>query len=102
MHRIDTEGNKEGKFYDGTPSGTDIKEATVLDASWLNAVQEEICRIITDNGIELKKGKNFQLGQAVGKAIEYKLQVYKEVINKILNVVKREIEREGDELPENV
>lgn len=27
---------------------------------------------------------------------------YKEVINKILSVVKREIEREGDGLPENV
>ncbi|NRA46885.1 MAG: hypothetical protein HRU09_18200 [Oligoflexales bacterium] len=102
MHRIDTEGNKEGKFYDGDPASTDIKEATVLDASWLNAVQEEICKIITENGIELKKGENYQLGQAIGKAIEHKLQPYKEAINKILSVVKREIEREGDGLPENV
>lgn len=65
MHRIDTEGNKNGKFYDGDPSGTDINEATVLDASWLNAVQEEICNVIGAGGNKLNKNDHTQLITAI-------------------------------------
>ena len=65
MHRIDTEGNKEGQFYDGDPSGTDIENATVINAPWLNSVQEEICNVITADGTKLSKESQNQLMEAI-------------------------------------
>lgn len=48
MHRIDTEGNASGHFTDGNPStGT---QATVVDSEWLNAVQDELENVVTDDG----------------------------------------------------
>lgn len=103
MHRIDTQNaTSDGLFTDGDPHKPEEEVATYLDSAWLNAVQEEICKVITENEIELKKGENHQLGQAISKAIESKLEPYKIALNKLLSVVKREIEREGDGLPENV
>ena len=61
MHRIDTEGSKNGKFYDGDPSGTDIDSATVLSADWLNAMQDEICSVITADGRKLRKEDSGQM-----------------------------------------
>ena len=103
MHRIDTQNaTSDGLFTDGDPHKPEEEVATYLDSAWLNAVQEEICKVITENEIELKKGENYQLGQAISKAIESKLEPYKIALNKLLSVVKREIEREGDGLPENI
>ena len=87
MHRIDTEGNKDGRFYDGDPSGTDINGATVLDASWLNAVQEEICGVITSGGVKLEKGKSGQLGEAVEKTISKRLESVTNDISKIKKAI---------------
>ena len=84
MHRIDTQGNKKGRFYDGDPSGTDIKGATVLDASWLNAVQEEICGVISSGGMKLEKGKNDQLVAAISQIIRGRISEYDEERSKII------------------
>lgn len=83
MHRIDTEGNKNGKFYDGDPSGTDIKEATVLDANWLNAVQEEICSVIRADGSKLKKENHTQLLETIRKHLNPVVKTLNIIIDKL-------------------
>jgi hypothetical protein len=40
-------------------------QATIVDAEWLNMVQEEICYVITANGMTLNKGDRTQLRQAI-------------------------------------
>ena len=82
MHRIDTEGNKNGKFYDGDPLGTDIKEATVLDASWLNAVQEELCNVIGVDGTKPVKGDNAQLIEAIKRYLNPAIAAINQLIVK--------------------
>lgn len=64
MHRIDSVGaTVDNKFTIGNPSlGV---PATVLDADWPNAVQEEICAVIEGAGITLVKGTNTQLNAAI-------------------------------------
>ena len=80
MHKIDTKNaTSEGLFTDGDPHKPEEEVATYLDASWLNAVQEEICSVITANKIELKKGDNTQLGAAISKAIDHKLDLYQPI-----------------------
>jgi hypothetical protein len=59
MHRTDAARNVANLFVDKNPSaGT---RGTVVDAAWLNAVQEEICNFIEDLGGTLVKGTNTQL-----------------------------------------
>lgn len=59
MHRIDAPGNDAGHFTDGDPdSGV---PATVVDADWTNAVQEEICAVVEAAGITLSKPSHVQL-----------------------------------------
>lgn len=69
MHRIDTDGNMDNRFYDGDSTGPNRKEATVIDAAWLNAVQEELCHLIEHMGGQLSKQKNDQLVDSVGMRI---------------------------------
>lgn len=67
MHRVDTDGNVSGQFSDGNPAVP--TPATVVDASWLNDVQEEICKLIEGAGITLVKGTQTQLQQAVRNSL---------------------------------
>lgn len=63
MHKIDTPSADDGQFVDKNPSlGID---GTVVDASWLNSVQDEICNMIEGAGITLKKNSVVQLRAAV-------------------------------------
>lgn len=55
--------NPDGFFIDGNP-GLGIA-ATVVDADWANAVQEEICNVITSAGLTLDKTAQDQLYDAV-------------------------------------
>jgi hypothetical protein len=63
MHRINTEGNVNGLFVDGDPVGG--QEATVVDAAWLNAMQEEPVRVILAAGLALDPNNNAQLYAAL-------------------------------------
>jgi|GEM_PF-1792024 len=55
-----------GFFTKGNPS-TGVP-ATIVDDDWANAVQEELCYIITQAGLALNKGDRTQLNQSVFKA----------------------------------
>jgi hypothetical protein len=77
MYRIDSAGSvttipvarplaTPGYFQGGNPqSGMD---ATIVDADWLNAVQEEIATVIEQAGITLSKTDRTQLWQALQAA----------------------------------
>lgn len=67
MHRIDAAGNVAGLFTDGNPATASA--ATVVDASWLNAVQEEIVAVVAAAGIGLNPSANNQMAQAIAALI---------------------------------
>lgn len=48
MKRIDADGHVANKFSDGVPG---VSDATTVDASFLNATQEEICGVIEGAGL---------------------------------------------------
>jgi hypothetical protein len=79
MDRVDTDGHiiVDGKrqFYDGDPQSQPEKPATVLKAEFLNSVQEEICRAIESQGIDLSEGDYSQLTEAIKKAAYYPFNV---------------------------
>jgi hypothetical protein len=69
MHRItgtyvdpDANGSGVPGFTHGTPG---VTGATAVTADWLNAVQEEICGVITGAGIALNPASNIQLFTAI-------------------------------------
>lgn len=64
MHRIDGPAAAPGNlFTEGDPGvGT---PATVMTDDWANAVQEELCNVITGAGIALSKPSNTQLLAAI-------------------------------------
>lgn len=64
MHRIDAAGFAAGNlFTDGNPStGT---PATVVDAAWLNDLQENIAQLVEATGIVLSKGDYTQMLKAI-------------------------------------
>jgi hypothetical protein len=67
MHRTDASGHSDNMFTNGNPaSGT---AATVVDAKWLNAVQEEIAGVVEDAGITLDDEDSGQLLQALDQKI---------------------------------
>ena len=67
MHRIDEATAVNGLFTDGDPQlGT---PGTVVDADWLNAVQEEIANVIEAAGEELVKADNTQLSTVIAGLI---------------------------------
>lgn len=63
MHRIDTAGHVGNRFSDGNPAIG--QQATVVDAAFLNAIQENIAGVIEGAGIALLKGDETQLYDAV-------------------------------------
>lgn len=63
MHRIDSNGAVAGKWQAGNPAIG--QRATQIPADWMNAVQEAICYLIETSGIELVKGDDSQLYDAV-------------------------------------
>lgn len=67
MHRIDTPDAHEGLYRDGNPALGIL--ATYVDAAAMNALQEEIANAILAEGIDLVKGDNTQLGQAIEAAV---------------------------------
>lgn len=63
MHRIDADGHVNNLFVDeNVPEG---QEATVVDAAIMNAIQEEISNTVEGAGLELEKGNNTQLLEAI-------------------------------------
>lgn len=68
MHCIDTSFcTPDSKFTDGNPSAG--VRATVVDATWLNAVQTEITALIEGGGLAVTKGDNTQMLQAVRRIV---------------------------------
>jgi len=63
MHRIDTDGSVNALFSDGSPQTG--QASTLVDAAWLNAVQEALVDAILFAGIGLIKGDHTQLRQAI-------------------------------------
>lgn len=62
MKRTDAFGNVGNLFTDGNPPNT---PATIVDDTWLNAVQEEISGAIEFAGLTLNSGDDTQLRQAI-------------------------------------
>lgn len=64
MYRIDSRGaTGDGRFTEGNPStGT---PATVVNAQWMNAVQDEIVGVIEGAGLPLEKTDSTQLLAAI-------------------------------------
>lgn len=64
MHKIDTNTAVDGSFVDKNASlGVD---GTVVDAAWLNSVQDEICNVVEEAGETLSKQDNSQMASAIG------------------------------------
>lgn len=63
MHRVDTPGNADNLFSDGNPATG--QQATQLLAAWFNDVQESLCHLVEEAGIELEKGDYTQVTAAV-------------------------------------
>lgn len=55
--------NPDGFFFGGNPSLGEL--ATVVNADWLNSIQEEICAVVDAAGITLDKTVRTQLLQAI-------------------------------------
>lgn len=73
MHRIDSSGaTVDNKFTEGNPGLS--QEATVVDAPWLNTVQEEIAAAVEGMGLTLLTSgtdTNAQLFLAMQKLVAY-------------------------------
>lgn len=64
MHKIDTNTAVDGSFVDKNAAlGVD---GTVVDAAWLNSVQDEICNVVEAAGKTLNKQDNSQMASAIG------------------------------------
>lgn len=64
MHKIDTNTAVDGSFVDKNASlGVN---GTVVDAAWLNSVQDEICNVVEEAGETLSKQDNSQMASAIG------------------------------------
>ena len=62
MKRTDAYGHASNQFTDGNPPGV---PATVVDDTWLNSVQEEICEVVEFTGATLNSGDTTQLRTAI-------------------------------------
>lgn len=73
MYRIDSRGaTGDGRFTEGNPTtGT---PATVVDASWMNAVQDELVNAVQGAGLTLDKTDNDQLLEAINKLAKAQAQ----------------------------
>lgn len=63
MHRIDGPGAINELFTEGNPAIG--QRATKITQDWLNDVQQNICFVIEDAGLELEKGTETQLKDAL-------------------------------------
>lgn len=63
MKRTDADGSVEGKFSDGSPEQG--LPATVINAEFLNNIQEEICNFIEEAGLTLDGTDQKQLWKAL-------------------------------------
>lgn len=92
MDRINSDGiiEVDGKrlFTDGDPYAEEANEGTAINAQFLNGVQEEICSFIEGQGIDLDHEQRSQLTEAVNR----KLEPYKQAINKMIAIIKSEID----------
>jgi hypothetical protein len=68
MHLIDQSTADAGQFTDGN-AGTGIP-ATVVDAKWLNQIQNEIANFITSRGIALSAASSTQLTEAILSVVQ--------------------------------
>lgn len=74
MHRIDSStATPDNRFTEGDP--TIPVAATTVTADWLNAVQEEIVKVVLESGQELDKADTSQLWQAIGRIIGVKAPI---------------------------
>lgn len=74
MHRIDSStATPDNKFTEGDP--TIPVAATTVTADWLNSVQEELVKVVTEAGLELDKPDTSQLWQAIVKIIGVKAPI---------------------------
>jgi hypothetical protein len=64
VHRIDTAGALPGGHFTDGDVQTGV-QATILDADWAEAVQEELLTVIENAGIVPVKGNHTQLAQAI-------------------------------------
>ena len=66
MKHIDTPNAVDGRFKDKTSNfpGTEI------NASYMNALQDEICNVITDSGLSLNSTEFNQMSQAIDKRLD--------------------------------
>ncbi len=64
MYRIDSRGaTADGRFTEGNPTtGT---PATVVNAAWMNAVQDELVNVVQGAGLTLVKADSDQLLEAI-------------------------------------
>ncbi len=79
MHPINEKSAVDNHFIDGSIT----QEGTVVNADWLNTVQDEICNAITLSGLSLNKMENDdkkQLYNAIGRIVQ----------NAIINLVNKE------------
>ena len=63
MHRIDSIGNVNNLFVDYDANNN--PQGTVIDASFMNDLQEEVCNFIESRGITLVQGQQDQLELAI-------------------------------------
>ena len=63
MHRIDTPGSFNSTFLNGNPFAS--QEGTIVGAAWLNALQEEVSKVVEEGGLLLDKQDNGQLFAAL-------------------------------------
>ena len=61
-----------GFFSNGNPASGE--QATMLTAEWCNSVQEELCAVIQEAGIELDQKKTDQLKTALGRLFGKEMQ----------------------------
>jgi len=67
MHLIDAAGHVDNQFVHEDPATN--RPPTEIDAAWLNAVQNELANAIRGFEVDLEKGSQDQLFQAISKAV---------------------------------
>lgn len=95
MHLIDTPTSVQGLFVDKNPA-LNIP-GTTADASWFNAVQNEICNVILATTMTLNKESNVQLVTAVNALA--KDAVAKQVISDYSESVSENLRRISTPFP---
>ena len=72
MHRTEGVNHSSNLFTNGPP-------ATCVEENWLNALQEEICKVIEDSGLTLKTASTDtrdQLSAAITALIDARLSYH--------------------------